>query len=313
MPRKANIVAVLSFLVLGCASSHAIRNDQRLFAFHSGFWLNLHHFARAVGRGMPAGGTLTPSEREAWDAAVKLYRERYVNRDLVFDDGMVAIKEALRLTPDTAEPNAPALDAELQAALKGAAPVYRAHWWPQHDEMNQRWIRDAEPLVKAHGAEISRRVAAAFGVTWPAAPIPIDLSVTAGPVGAYTTRPVATTIASTDPNIRGLASLELLFHEPSHAWGTILQKSIATAAAAHHKTVPPQLWHAVLFYNAGEITRRVLAEHGVPGYVEHAVVQKVYPDLCGDGCREKVVAAWDPRLAGKVSVDEALDKLVAAW
>jgi hypothetical protein len=227
---------------------------------------------------------------------------------------MVAIKEALRLTPDNAEPNAPAIDDALRAALTQAAPVYRSHWWPQHDEANRRWIHDVEPLVKAHGAEISRRVAAAFGVTWPANPIPVDLSVTAGPVGAYTTRPVvATTIASTDPGIRGLASLELLFHEPSHAWGTILQKSIANAAAAHHKTVPLQLWHAVLFYNAGEITRRVLAEHGVPGYLEHAVVQKVYPNLCSDGCREKVVAAWDPRLAGKVSVDEALDALVAAW
>jgi len=77
--------------------------------------------------------------------------------------------------------------------------------------------------------------------------------------------------------------------------------------------VPPQLWHAVLFYNAGELTRRTLQEDGVAGYVEYAVRQDVYPKLCGAGCRELVAKHWDPRLDGKLSIEKALDGLVAAW
>jgi hypothetical protein len=77
--------------------------------------------------------------------------------------------------------------------------------------------------------------------------------------------------------------------------------------------VPPQLWHAVLFYNTGELTRRELAGHGIDGYVERAVKNDVYRNLCGEGCRDRVAAAWNRRLAGEVSVEQALDALVASW
>ncbi|HVT60110.1 MAG TPA: hypothetical protein VHR45_17165 [Thermoanaerobaculia bacterium] len=33
----------------------------------------------------------------------------------------------------------------------------------------------------------------------------------------------------------------------------------------------------------------------------------------GEGCRERVVEAWDPHLAGKTTLEETLDALVAAW
>jgi hypothetical protein len=133
-------------------------------------------------------------------------------------------------------------------------------------------------------------------------------------VGAYTTRdPTATTLAATDPGYQGLASLEMIFHEASHQWGLRLQNAVAAACATHHKTVPPQLWHAVLFYNAGELARRRFAEDGIDGYVEYAEKQGVYPRLCGDGCRTRVAEAWNPRLDGRATLEQAIDALVSGW
>jgi hypothetical protein len=56
---------------------------------------------------------------------------------------------------------------------------------------------------------------------------------------------------------------------------------------------------------------RTLAEAGVRDYL--TVSDEVIPRLCGDGCRQRVAAAWDRHLSGEISADEALDQLVAAW
>lgn len=297
--RKA--LPVLLLAAVACASAAPQRAPERpLFAFQSNFWVNLHHFARAVARGMPAPGELSAAERSTWDTGVAFYRERYVDRDLLFDDGMVAINNALRAVAGT-------------ASLERLAPIYRAHWWPAHDATNRAWIAAVEPLLRRHGAALSRRIAASYDQSWPSEPIPVDLSVTAGPVGAYTTSPPTHTTIAPGPGYGGLASLEMLFHEASHAWGKELYDEIRESAAARHKTVPPQLWHAVLFYNAGELTRRTLLEDGVSDYVEYAVRQNLYPDLCGTSCRELVAQAWNPHLDGRASIDQAIDGLVSAW
>ena len=143
---------------------------------------------------------------------------------------------------------------------------------------------------------------------------PVDVSVQAGPVGAYTSFPPHTTIASIPPGPQGLAALEILFHEASHRWGRALASALDASARAHHRDLPRQLWHAVLFHDAGSITRRILAEDGYGGYVEYAAVTgRIYSDLCGEGCRGRIEAAWDPFLDGKTTRDAAIDALVASW
>jgi hypothetical protein len=285
--------------------------SQPLFRLQSSFWLNLHHFVRGVARGVPASAPLTTEERETWDKAVALYRQRYIDRDLLMDDGMVAIKDALRQLPADQSPGEFAGEPGLRATLVAIAPIYRKYWWPEHDAANRKWIAAAEPLLARYGQTLSARVAAAYGTTWPQTPHPVDLSVQAGPVGGYTSDPPHTTISSLDPGYQGFRTLEMLFHEASHQWGGKLVNPIARSAANHHKKVPPQLWHGVLFYTAGELTRRTLAEAGVRDYA--AVSDEVIPRLCGDGCKQRIAAAWDRHLSGEISADDALDRLVASW
>ncbi len=317
--RFAALSALLLVLLVAtsCAPATAPRAaEPPLFAFHSHFWLNLHHFARSLGRGMPApAAELSAAERSAWDEGVAFYRERYAQRGLLGDSGMIEIKEALRAVEGTDSLGAASLEPELKATLERLAPVYRAHWWPAHDAGNREWIVAIQPHLGRYGAVLGRRVAASYGQSWPSTPIPVDLSVTAGPVGAYTTvEPTHVMVASTDEGYRGLLGLEMLFHEASHGWGRELINAIDKASATHKKTVPPGLWHAVLFYNAGELTRRTVAEDGVSDYVPYAMRKDLYKNLCGvAGCQDLIAKHWDPHLDGKVSLEEALEGLVVAW
>jgi hypothetical protein len=309
------ILALLLLFVTACSSTApAPPPTQSLFDFQSNFWVNLHHFARAAGRGLTAPADLRPAERVAWDSGVAFYRDHYSNRSLYMDPGMSAINNTLsRFPSDSGIENAD-LDQELKRVLTSLAPIYRAHWWAAHDAANRAWIESVLPHVIRHGPTLSRRVAESYGQQWPAEPIRVDLSVEAGPVGAYTTSPPThTVISANDPSYSGLAGLEMLFHEASHAWGRPLQKEINEAAERQKKKVPPQLWHAVLFYNAGELTRRTLAENGVPDYVEYAGRKNLYANLCGEGCRERVAAAWDRHLAGNATLERALEELVTSW
>ena len=281
-----------------------------LFEFHSNFWLNLHHFVRAVGRGFPVNAEMSAEDRAVWDRAVGVYRAEFSNRDLLFDEGMVAIKNALRNAGESLE--GVAIPADLRATLEEVAPVYRRHFWNAHDGANRAWIENVKPLLRAHGAKIAPQIAAAYGETWPREPIPVDITVTAGPNGAYTTYPPHVTIGSMDhPGNRGLHSLEIVFHESSHQWGRRLSRILAESAQARGKMIPRDLWHAVLFYNAAEITRRVLADAGI-AYDAYGG-EGLYTALCGDGCRARVAAAWNAHLDGSASMEEALDRLVASF
>jgi hypothetical protein len=118
-------------------------------------------------------------------------------------------------------------------------------------------------------------------------------------------------MSSTDRAMQGLASLEMLFHESSHSDVSSLFPRVRQAASDQNVAVPPQLWHAVLFYTAGELTSRQLKAHGVE-YSPYAN-QGLYTNLCGAGCREKVAEHWMPRLDGKRSMGDALSALVASF
>jgi len=180
------------------AQSHA------LFAFHSNPWLNLHHFVRASARGGPAPSDLSEEESRQWGAGVEFYKP-YVARDLLFDDGMVDIKSALRGAEGKTSLDGIKIDAALKAMLERLMPIYQKHWWPEHDRNNRAWIAAVQPLLERHGTALSQALTRTYDTAWPSNPVPVDLSVTAGPNGAYTTGPPThVTISSSEPSSRVL-------------------------------------------------------------------------------------------------------------
>jgi hypothetical protein len=282
-----------------------------LFSFHSNAWMNLHHILWSRGEGAPPPEQMQEAERKVWAAGIEFYVP-YSKRNLIFDEELITIKEALRTAEGKVSLDGLKIDSGVRATLERLMPIYRKYWWSSHDQSNRDWIAAVKPLLDRYGAALNAAMVRAYDVTTPDNPVWVDVSVRAHPNGAYETGPLThVVISSIAAGYRGYAALEMLFHERSHAWGGVLARNIFAAAEEQGITVPPQLPHAVLFYTAGELTRRELMAHGID-YVHYAQ-RGVYTNMCGTGCQDKMAVHWVPHLEGKQSIAESLSKLVAAF
>jgi hypothetical protein len=303
-------------LVLACATvilvepAPAAVQADALFEFHSNPWLNLHHILWAQGKPAELPADMPEAERSTWQEGITFYAP-YAKRNLLFDDDLLAIKEALRTVETKTSLDGVAIDAGVKATLERLMPIYRKHWWPAHDRTNREWIAAARKLVDQYGPALNVAIGRAYGVT-PENPVWVDVAVYAHPVGAYTSNPPThVMISSTDPGYSGYGALEMLFHERSHAWGRMLFDGVTEAANAQGVKIPPQLSHAILFYTAGELTARELKQHGIA--YKHYAEGGLYDRLCGTGCGEKLAANWGPYLDGKRTRPEAFTALVASF
>jgi hypothetical protein len=313
------------------AQSDISRAPLPVFEFHSGFWLNLHHTLyyqarqqRAANSASVLGaGNLTPAEQKAWDAAVSFYAQTYAGKDLLVALDLVLIKNQLgdfETCDDIAGLKKKTCDAglpkKLTEVLTGAASVYRAHVWTEHDRANRRWISSVAPLVRRSGVDLSHRLAEIYQTDWPQERIRVDVSVYSNSAGAYTTLdPLRLTVSSSDPRNQGPEALEILFHEASHGISDNVQNAILRECRQRDKPVPRDLWHALLFYTTGEVIRPALpdSEQGGPktGYVPYAVREGLYKRGWQDYLRV-LTEYWQPYLDGKQSFDDAVAHMVSA-
>jgi len=306
-----------------------VKTDQDIFDFHSGFWMNLHHFlyqqalAQKLGReGRAVRGpgeivsveALSDEEKGAWTAAVESYQKNWVDRDLAFDSGLAEIKYRLAELENQATVKQSGLAGEFVGALEAAAPLYRKYWWKAHDRINRRWIAEVGPLIRMRGRVLSERLATAYHEPWAKSPIRAEVTVYASWAGAYTTLRPATllTISSEDARHQGPAALEVIFHEASHAMITAVRKGIENECEAQGKQVPRDLWHVTLFYTTGEIVKRALAEDGQGDYEPYAYKQGLYQRAPGWSRRQQLMEKhWRPYLDGKSDFEQAIKQMVA--
>jgi hypothetical protein len=319
-----------------------------VFEMHSGFWVNLHHFlylqARLTkGNSSPAEtgrGAAQPDEHpaalidfptaeiRAWQDALAFYLKDLANRDLLLNGDMENINNTLssmETCPDLEGKTTPlcksGLRQDLIEALEKAAPVYRAHWWPQHDHANREWIAHLAPLIQKMGVELSGQLADVYQTPWPSQRLRVDVVWYGGPFGAYTTLdPIHVTISSHDPRNRGVYGFEVLFHESSHTLAGAVNAAIAHQFRERDKPIPRDFWHALLFYTTGEIVRRDV-EYGTmklmddqtgnpSAYLPYAARFGLYSGSW-EHFRGLLDLYWLPYLDGKVSFDTAMARLAA--
>ncbi len=302
----------------------AAESSASLFEFRTGFWVSLHHHLRGEARRLPGAlegkfvrrpdpSTLPADERAAWESALAVYARTMAPRDLLFDEDLVKIKNALAEVDPQSNLSAvrDRLDADSLEALERAAPIYRSRIWPEHERTAKTWINDMAPLVARYGPAIANRLASLYEETW-TAPIPVEVLPEAGAVGAYTTvPPTRVSISAYDPGLVGFPGLEILFHETSHAWSGSLRNPLAREAARRRMSLPDTLSHAVLFYVAGEVVRAELERAGKPGYVLYVDANHLWSREW-EGLRDPIAAACDPWLRGERTREEALSALVEA-
>jgi hypothetical protein len=331
MNTRALAVLPLALWALGAAQDNPQENSpaapaqqpslERWFRFESSMWVNLHHLlmqqAKAAiepERGGPRQEPVDTSawsdaERGGWERALVHYREHLASRDLLFDSGMVAIRDELARTPPEEDPAAgDAIDGPTAEALAAAAPAYRERLWPAHDARNREFADSLERTALPHAETLQRQVCEVFAATWPQEPILVDLSVDAGWAGAYTTDdPPHIVLSSTDRRHEGDLVVEILFHEASHVLVEKVFLGIRRECERLGKEPPRDLWHAALFFTVGELVRARAGEGYVPyaerfGLSERGPWKHYYDSL------RKV---WLPYVQGSKRGQAELDQAIA--
>lgn len=307
---KARRWITLAAWLLFPAAALGQAQEQAAFRFQSGFWINLHHFLYwqafdSAADKSAASMSSARAQTEAWNRALDYYQTAFAGKDLLQRD-MAVIKNALSDAGGAASLKGAGLDADLTVVLEAAAPVYRSRW-REHDLRNRAWIRRLRPLLAEHERVLKERLASAYATAWPDRAIRADVVFHANWAGAYTTLyPTRITIASNGPDESAEESLEILFHEASHALIGKIREAISGQARSIGRLLPRKtLWHAVLFYTTGEIVRR-----RIPGYtpyaLRHGLWERAWPEHL-----DVLEAAWRPYLDGGRELDAAIRELVA--
>ena len=282
------------------------------YDLRSGFWVSLHQTLYAVAFLGAEAPWVGEAEQGGWDAAVAAYRERFARASPLFDHELIVTNDTLSGVGDGAA--LPELPRGMAEVLAAAAPAYRARW-PVDDRVNRFWVAMAAALLAEAGEELVVAHEEAYGTAYPDR-IVVDAAPHGGRVGAYTTIRnglVHATIASPQAALQGFAALEMLLHEPSHAVVGDREGEIGPEIVAASRElgveVPRDLWHAVLFRTSGELTRRALAARGVD-YTPYAQAHDVFSRWLSPG--GPLEGTWDAYLAGGMSREEAIRRLVTA-
>ncbi|HKU74422.1 MAG TPA: hypothetical protein VJR02_10905 [Pyrinomonadaceae bacterium] len=313
----AFVVAALSF---GFALPNASAQDKPIlsvkvgrYRLQSNPWVNLHQrllYAARFEATTPA--TLAGDDLTKWNNAVETYRAFLGKRSPIFDDELIKLNAALSATSKSKLPAA--IPQAAATALESTMPIYRLTQWEEDDRANRFWIAMAEPLLASAAEELAAAHEKAYGI-----PFPTDILVDVAPFGwefgAYTVgegKHAQVVVTSVEPGYQGFAALEMLMHEPSHAIVDGNSRSAIgsdLARASRELNIKPysNLWHAILFYTAGELTRRALAKRGVRNY--QPVILGMY-ERGFRGYRKSLETHWQAYLDGKTSREAAIRQIV---
>lgn len=288
--------------------------------FHSSFWLNLHHTlyaaawarrpeagtlrARAGALPAPLDAPLSDEERQAWTTAVDFYDQELANRDLLFDGRLS------RMKPFLARGDVSALEVgdDVRKVLRQAAPVYRKHYWPEHDKVNRAWIDATVNDIRQVAPEVIAKLERFYGVKWFDSPVRIDAVWIGNRQGAYTTtEPVHAVIASGVPDHKGWNSVEIVFHEISHKLIYPLEADLAKALGDGIKQ-HRDLWHVVQFYLTGAAVQQTLRARKIEytPYLYQGLIDRAWPQY-----RDVADKVWRLYADGVIDRDEAIRRSVA--
>ena len=118
--------------------------------------------------------------------------------------------------------------------------------------------------------------------------------------------PSHVTISSMDGGYKATRGLEMLFHEASHTIADSLGAALRDISAQTGKAPPFGVLHAIIFFTAGELTRRA-----VVGYTPFAEVAGLWRTGRIARYLPVIQGHWVAHLDGRSSLREAMRAIIA--
>ncbi len=289
------------------------------FEFYINKWLNQHHFLFQMAKTLAKDST---SAREAFpwwhqlnDEEQKLtvelltyYQENWIDKSLLFNGDLYRIKRTITYWQNDQEFLNDDQHPELANYWTRFAPIYERLFWTVHRAQNQKILQHNLPRIKAYEAKATARLSQLSQEPWPISKIRVDITFLADWAGAYTTTDPVHVVTSTKEEGPEGDWVEILFHEASHKLiggrsGKVTEV-IQAIAEAEQLEIPRQLWHGVLFYFAGVVTKDLLIADGID-YELYMIRENVF-----SAYHEALSKSLDPYLTGKHSLETALKELL---
>lgn len=314
------IVAVVASMTLCAHSGSAIGQTKAplvtkvgRYRLQSNPWVNLHQRLLHEARFKTAPpAALAGDDLAKWKKLVETYSVFLGKRHPLFDNDLIELNATLSKTTTSKLPTS--IPKAAVTVLEAAMPLYKSAQWEQDDRANRFWIAVAVPMLVSAADELADAHAKAYAVPFPTN-ILVDVSPLAWEFGAYTVGQgeyAHAVISSTEHGYQGFLALEMLMHEPSHAivasdeTGAI-GNDLKRASDALGVRPMANLWHAILFYTSGELTRRALAKRGVSDFRPNVI--DMY-DRAYRGFRQSLETHWQAYLDGKVSREAAIRQIL---
>ncbi|BBN83909.1 hypothetical protein PA25_38940 [Pseudoalteromonas sp. A25] len=258
--------------------------------------------------------SITDTDKQTLKNAIAQYqnytKQRYFHP--LFNEGELA------LLTEWFGMHEPLIDADvnpLSQSYFATIGLYKEHFWQAHCQQNKLWQTKLQNKLTRYGDGIDAKLSELFLGELVSA-TKHRVFAHARPFtrqGAFTSaRNFVTHTNSLQPNYRDWYALELLFHELSHVPffnNERLKNSIEQTFVDYGIAEHARIWHPILFYTVGEVTRQAIAnEH--PDYLPYANKKNLYQGRW-DYLTE-LERYWLPYINGQVSFDEALDNLAKA-
>jgi hypothetical protein len=314
------LFAIAAIMTLPAQSGLAVRRAGAQpatkvgrYLLQSNPWVNVHQRLLYEARfKTPPPAALSGDDLLKWQKAVKMYQAFLGKRSPIFDIELKQLNATLSKTDTPELPDS--IPEAASTALKVAMPLYRSVQWEEDDRANRFWIAVAESMLSSAGEELVEAHAKAYGMPFPKR-ILVDVSAFAWEFDAYTVgdgESAHSVISSTGRGNQGFWALEILMHEPSHAIVDATSGAVGAdlTRAAKELGLKPRynLWHAILFYTSGELTRRTLAKRGVRDY--QRIIDAGMYERGFQGFQQPLETHWQAYLDGKVSREAAIRQIL---
>jgi hypothetical protein len=282
--------------------------------FKSDLQVNLHHFLHELARdehyyrSIISSKNLTSQESQVLTQSVNLYKNEIGSGHILFNRG-----EIPQMTSSVLNRKSINFDTSISKAFLQFKPIYERIYWSKHHRQNKLWADELAPKIELYGEVIEKKLRYLFQSKLITKNVHlVDVVYKSGTKqGAYTSgRNSQTIINSTSKDYQTWFSLEMIYHEISHAVSLSRQSNLRKLISSVFKLNGLEneigIWHPIQFYTVGEVVKETISKE-VPNYMSYANFNGLYK---GSWQYENIITKyWKPYIEGNVTMEIAINNI----